>query len=118
MTEYKLPIQIFYSDVSVDECWIAQIEKQNLSASGDTLDECIRSLASLLNTMAHNQGAMQSMLDGTRRFAGCFRRPSKLPFEETISDGFGNTSSAICPTCGERSMEVVRPGREQCLLCG
>ena len=36
----------------------------------------------------------------------------------TISDGFGSIWSAFCPTCGEQSMEVVRPGKVQCGNCG
>jgi hypothetical protein len=33
----------------------------------------------------------------------------------TIEDGFGNAWSETCPTCGEQSMEVVRPGKVQCV---
>ena len=33
---------------------------------------------------------------------------------ETISDGFGSVWGAYCPTCGEKSMSVVRPGKVQC----
>ena len=34
-----------------------------------------------------------------------------------ISDGFGNYWSAICPECGQRTMQVVRPGKVQCTNC-
>jgi hypothetical protein len=38
--------------------------------------------------------------------------------EESIDDGCGNSWSIVCPTCGRRSMQVVRPGKAQCSLCG
>lgn len=38
--------------------------------------------------------------------------------EETISDGFGNVNSAYCAMCGKKSMQVVRPGKFQCVHCG
>ena len=38
--------------------------------------------------------------------------------EDIIEDGFGSAWSIICPDCGERSMEVVRPGKVQCGNCG
>lgn len=37
---------------------------------------------------------------------------------DTISDGFGLTCSVVCPQCGKRTMEVVRPGKVQCSNCG
>ena len=37
---------------------------------------------------------------------------------DTIGDGFGSEWSAWCPMCGEKSMEVVRPGKAQCGNCG
>lgn len=37
---------------------------------------------------------------------------------DTIEDGFGSEWSAWCPKCGEKSMEVVRPGKVQCGNCG
>lgn len=36
---------------------------------------------------------------------------------DTIEDGFGSEWSAWCPKCGEKSMEVVRPGKVQCGNC-
>jgi len=35
-----------------------------------------------------------------------------------ISDGFGSTWSLICPECGRKSMQVVRPSKAQCKYCG
>lgn len=35
-----------------------------------------------------------------------------------VEDGFGNTWSKACPQCHHESMEVVRPGKIQCRLCG
>lgn len=44
-----------------------------------------------------------------------------LPPEEgggdTITDGFGSEWSAVCPTCKQKTMEVVRPGKVQCTNC-
>jgi hypothetical protein len=40
------------------------------------------------------------------------------PDNDTIEDGFGSIWSAWCPTCGRKSMEVVRPGKCQCSYCG
>ena len=40
------------------------------------------------------------------------------PDNDTIEDGFGSAWSAWCPTCGRKSMEVVRPGKCQCQYCG
>lgn len=37
--------------------------------------------------------------------------------EETISDGFGSSWSAYCPTCGRKSMHIIRPGKVQCAHC-
>lgn len=37
---------------------------------------------------------------------------------ERIDDGFGCTWSKTCPNCGGKSMEVVRPGKAQCSICG
>ena len=38
--------------------------------------------------------------------------------DDTISDGFGSAWSAWCPSCGEKTMEIVRPGKVQCGNCG
>lgn len=38
--------------------------------------------------------------------------------EETIEDGFGNFWSKKCAMCGKMTMEVVRPGKVQCIVCG
>lgn len=32
----------------------------------------------------------------------------------TLEDGFGNAWDSKCPTCGEESMSLVRPGKVQC----
>lgn len=37
---------------------------------------------------------------------------------EIVSDGFGNTWSAFCPTCKNKTMQIVRPGKVQCSMCG
>lgn len=37
---------------------------------------------------------------------------------EMIDDGFGCTWSKTCPNCGGKSMEIVRPGKAQCSICG
>ena len=37
--------------------------------------------------------------------------------EDTIEDGFGSMWSAFCPTCKQKSMVVVRPGKVQCNNC-
>ena len=37
---------------------------------------------------------------------------------ERIDDGFGCTWSKTCPNCGGKSMEIVRPGKAQCSICG
>jgi len=37
---------------------------------------------------------------------------------ETIEDGFGSVWSRKCPECRRMSMEVVRPGKVQCVYCG
>ena len=36
----------------------------------------------------------------------------------TIDDGFGNVWSAICPVCLKETIQVIRPGKAQCYLCG
>jgi Zn finger protein HypA/HybF involved in hydrogenase expression len=36
---------------------------------------------------------------------------------DIIEDGFGSSWSAWCPTCGKKSMSVVRPGKVQCNNC-
>ena len=50
-----------------------------------------------------------------------FEKPPKeltdAEMKETISDGFGNEWSAYCPTCGQKSMQIVRPGKVQCGNC-
>ena len=44
--------------------------------------------------------------------------PLPTPAEDHISDDFGGVWSAWCPTCGQRLMQVVRPGKVQCQFCG
>ena len=34
-----------------------------------------------------------------------------------VEDGFGQSVSAICPTCYRHTMQVVRPGMFQCSNC-
>lgn len=35
-----------------------------------------------------------------------------------IDNGFGSIWSAYCPSCGRRTMEIVRPGKARCSRCG
>lgn len=35
-----------------------------------------------------------------------------------ISDGFGSEWSQLCPECDMLTMQVVRPGKVQCAICG
>ncbi|NQU42150.1 hypothetical protein HQ520_02610 [bacterium] len=35
----------------------------------------------------------------------------------TVSDGLGTTVSVVCPQCGARNMQVVRPGDIRCSTC-
>ncbi len=37
---------------------------------------------------------------------------------ETITDGFGNHWSLMCPECNKKTMVIVRPGKVQCMDCG
>jgi hypothetical protein len=37
---------------------------------------------------------------------------------DVITDGFGGCWSSKCPECGEKAMQVVRPGKVQCGNCG
>ena len=37
---------------------------------------------------------------------------------EVIEDGFGSSWSAYCAQCGEKTMQIVRPGKVQCAKCG
>lgn len=37
---------------------------------------------------------------------------------DIIYDGFGSAWSSTCPECGQKTMEVVRPGKVQCGNCG
>ena len=37
---------------------------------------------------------------------------------QIISDGFGNHWSAYCSMCGNKTIQVVRPGKVQCSECG
>lgn len=38
--------------------------------------------------------------------------------DDTIGDGFGSEWSAWCPMCGQKSMQVLKPGKAQCDYCG
>ena len=38
--------------------------------------------------------------------------------DNMIDDGFGNSWSKTCPFCKMQSMEIVRPGKVQCAVCG
>lgn len=38
--------------------------------------------------------------------------------DNTVSDGFGNAWMNFCHKCEQRSIEVVRPGKAQCINCG
>lgn len=35
-----------------------------------------------------------------------------------LEDGFGNITSIVCSNCGGKTMQVVRPGKFQCVVCG
>lgn len=35
-----------------------------------------------------------------------------------LKDGFGNQWSPRCPECGDKTVEIVRPGKVQCKECG
>ena len=36
---------------------------------------------------------------------------------DIIYDGFGSSTSIVCPNCSGRTMQVVRPGDFQCSEC-
>ena len=38
--------------------------------------------------------------------------------DDVLEDGYGSCWSAICPECGGRTMQIVRPGKVQCSKCG
>jgi len=38
--------------------------------------------------------------------------------EDTIEDGFGSAVDSRCSECGFKTMQVVRPGKFQCGICG
>jgi len=40
------------------------------------------------------------------------------PDADLVEDGFGSAVSIVCPMCGNRTMQVVRPGKFQCSECG
>ena len=42
------------------------------------------------------------------------KEPKAAPDDDLLDDGFGNRWSAWCPTCGQKSMSIVRPGKVQC----
>ena len=37
---------------------------------------------------------------------------------EVIDDEFGNAWSSRCPECGNNTMQIIRPGKCQCSVCG
>lgn len=37
---------------------------------------------------------------------------------DRIEDGFGSVWNSTCDKCGKKSMQVVRPGKAQCAICG
>jgi len=37
---------------------------------------------------------------------------------DVVEDGFGSAVSVFCPKCGGKTMQVVRPGKFQCGVCG
>ena len=37
--------------------------------------------------------------------------------DDLVEDGFGSSVSIICPRCGGRTMQVVRPGDFRCSAC-
>ena len=42
----------------------------------------------------------------------------KIKEANQITDGFGSYWTKTCSHCGQDTMEVVRPGRCQCSICG
>lgn len=38
--------------------------------------------------------------------------------DNMIDDGFGNSWSKTCPMCHMQTMQIVRPGKVQCSICG
>jgi predicted dithiol-disulfide oxidoreductase (DUF899 family) len=38
--------------------------------------------------------------------------------DNMIDDGFGNSWSKTCPMCHMQTMQIVRPGKAQCSICG
>ena len=64
-------------------------------------------------TVAKNN-ANEEDEDGVRRFM----KAQSFSSEEVISDGFGSSWSRTCPTCKQKTMEIVRPGKVQCCNCG
>ena len=40
--------------------------------------------------------------------------------EELLEDGFGNSWSKVCDICGEKTIQIVRPGKVDCynFYCG
>lgn len=44
--------------------------------------------------------------------------PKRAEIEDYLDDGFGNRWSPICGNCGQKTLEIVRPGKVQCTGCG
>lgn len=38
--------------------------------------------------------------------------------KDKLTDGLGNEWSAWCSSCRQKTMEIVRPGKVQCSICG
>jgi len=73
-----------------------------------TVDEAIK---------AHNN----STYDGFTRWIDCpdCNGTGEEPeLADMVEDGFGSAVCAWCPKCGQKTMEVVRPGKFQCTNCG
>lgn len=48
-----------------------------------------------------------------------FVRKGKPPKNgDILKDGHGSQVSIVCPQCGGRTMQIVRPGKIQCSECG
>jgi len=49
---------------------------------------------------------------------GAVSAAGKIKQDDIIEDGYGGAWSIVCCMCGARTMQVVRPGKVQCSMCG
>jgi len=58
-------------------------------------------------------------ISGHQSFDSCIDEIENFVLDETvIDDGFGNSWSKTCPMCHMQTMQIVRPGKVQCSICG